>query len=934
MQQEKIIFKDLDSIAKLGADEALALLETDKGGLEADEAGRRQQAFGKNVLKEPKGKPLMLVFAAHFISPMALLLWAGGFVALIASMPTLGIAVWLVNIINGIFSFWQEYRAGKATDALKKMLPQYARVIRSGEEQKVFAEELVPGDVILLEEGDRISSDARLLECNDLQVNQSALTGESNPVRKTSEPILNDNLSSFETPNLIFAGTSVSNGTGKAVVIAIGMQTEFGKIADLTQQMEEAKSPLQKELARLTKRVTLIATGIGVIFFLGNLFYAKTLAAFAFMHALSVMVSFIPEGLLPTVTLSLAMAVQRMAKQNALVKHLSAVETLGATTVICSDKTGTLTQNEMTVSNVWMPGHEYTVTGAGYAPEGEIKLGNTAVRASDDPDLGRLLTAATLCSNARIVAPGEENPNYTVLGDPTEACLGVVAQKGGIVLKELQATAPRIRELPFDSRRKRMTTIHQVREFLPDTDRIAFIKGSPEEVMRLCSTIRLDGHTSRINDEHRSAIMKANDTYAKQGLRVLAVAYRPLTKDCGLPRELSSYTIELIEKDLSFAGLIAMSDPPRPEVTAAVEQCHEASVRIIMITGDYGLTAQSIAKRIGIVEGEHPRMITGVEMDDLSDSELKEALAGEIIFARMAPEQKYRVVCCLQESGNIVAVTGDGVNDSPALKKADIGIAMGIAGTDVAKEAADMILTDDNFASIVKAIREGRTVYNNIRKFLTYILTSNMSTAVPDFSFLLSRGGIPLPLPIMQNLAVDLGTDIVPALGLGVEPPRSEVMEKPPRAADERLLNRKLICKAFLWYGLLAGALAMGAYFYANMLNGWPRVPLAGVGTAVYATATTMTFGAIVFAQVGNVLNCRTEKESVFKIGIFSNKRVMSGIVIEVALLACLAYVPFLQRVFETGPIGLREWIILALVPVPVVLFEEIRKWIIRKRNK
>ncbi|MCL2655797.1 MAG: cation-transporting P-type ATPase, partial [Coriobacteriia bacterium] len=738
MQQEKVVFEDLDGIAKLGANEALALLQSESAGLSSDEVERRSQAFGKNILQEPKGKPLIMVFAAHFISPMAFLLWIGGFIALIANMPELGIAVWLVNIINGIFSFWQEYRAGKATEALKKMLPQYARVMRGGEELKILAEDLVPGDVILLEEGDRISSDARLLSSSDLQINQSALTGESNPVRKTSEPILNENLSAFETPNLIFAGTSVCNGTGKAVVIAIGMETEFGKIANLTQQMEEAKSPLQKELARLTKRVTVIATGIGLVFFLGNFFYVGKPAARAFMLALSVTVSFIPEGLLPTVTLSLAMAVQRMAKNNALVKHLSAVETLGATTVICSDKTGTLTQNEMTVSNLWMPGHEFAVTGGGYAPDGEIKLGDVAVQASDDADLKRLLAAAVLCSNARVVAPTEENPNYTVLGDPTEACLGVAAQKGGLDPKELQTKAVRIRELPFDSKRKRMTTVHQSSEFFPGIQRIAFMKGSPEEVMKLCTTIRCEGDTSEISDEHRSAIMKANDEYAKQGLRVLGVAYRPITKECGLPRELSAYTIDLVEKDLTFAGLIAMSDPPRPEVTAAVEQCHKAKVRIIMITGDYGLTAQSIAKRIGIVEGERPRMITGVEMADLSDDELKEALSGEIIFARMAPEQKYRVVCCLQETGNIVAVTGDGVNDSPALKKADIGIAMGIAGTDVAKEAADMILTDDNFASIVKAIREGRTVYNNIRKFLTYILTSNMSTAVPDFSFLLS----------------------------------------------------------------------------------------------------------------------------------------------------------------------------------------------------
>ena len=921
-----------ENIYKLEASKALQFFETPMNGLSSEEVANREHIYGKNLLKELKGKPLILVFLSHFSSLMAILLWVAGIISIVAGMLELGIAVWMVNVVNGIFGFWQEYKAGKAVDALKKMLPAYARVIRNGEEQKILAEDLVPGDVILLEEGDKISADARLLESNEMQVNQSALTGESNPVRKTSEPVLSDNLSHFEIPNLIFAGTSITNGTGKAIVVATGMETEFGKITDLTQQTEEVRSPLNKELDRLTGSVTAVAVGISIIIFLLQMFFVSSPVAKAFMFSLSILVAFVPEGLLPTVTLSLAMAVQRMAKQHALVKNLPAVETLGATGIICSDKTGTLTQNEMTVSNIWLPKGEYEVTGIGYGPEGEIKQDGKKARAREDDDLHRLLVGASLCSNARVIPPNDENKNYTVLGDPTEACLGVVAQKGGLKLDEIQNEAIRIRELPFDSRRKRMTTIHQLNHPFQNTKRIAFTKGAPKEVMELCKYIQKDGKVTEITEAERKSIMEGNDEYARNGLRVLAVAYRPITKETGLPKELSAYTPELVEKELTFVGLVVMADPPRPEVAEAVEQCHEASIRIIMITGDYGLTAVSIAKRIGIVKGDNPRLVTGVELEDMSDEELKEALADEIIFARMAPEQKYRIVCCLQDMGNIIAVTGDGVNDAPALKKADIGIAMGMAGTDVAKEAADMILTDDNFASIVHAVREGRAVYQNIRKFLVYILTSNMSTAVPSFAFLISKGIIYLPLTVMQILGVDLGTDLVPAIGLGVEQPDEEIMEQPPRDLKESLLNKDVFFKAFLWYGMIAGFIALGAYFFENMLNGWPNVPIARSGL-VYAKATTITYGAIVMSQFGNVLNCRTDKTSVFKVGLFSNRQVMYGMIIEVLILMGLAYVPFLQRVFETAALGWKEWCFLVLIPIPIVLSEEIRKWFLRRKH-
>lgn len=922
-----------EKIYKLQPEELYKELKSGANGLASSEVEERRHTYGKNEIREAKQKPLLQVFLGNFISLMALLLWVGGGIAIFADMPELGIAIWLVNVINGVFSFWQEFQAGKATDALKKMLPSYARVVRDGSEQQILAEELLPGDIMLIEEGDRISADARLLDTTDLQVNQSSLTGESNPVHKVHQAILKDDLTRFEVPNLIFAGTTVTSGSARAIVTAIGMETEFGKIANLTQNMKEEKSPLQKELDLLTKQISLIALSIGIFFFLSAVFFVHDPLAQSFIFALGMIVAFIPEGLLPTVTLSLAMAVQRMAKEHALVKKLSAVETLGSTSVICSDKTGTLTQNEMTVSNVWLATKEFEVTGLGYSSEGNIRYKDEVVRAVDNSDLKLLLNGASLCSNARIVPPNEENDRYTVLGDPTEACLGVAAQKAGIDLDELMKEQPRVRELPFDSTRKRMTTVHQLEHEIDHSKRIAYIKGAPKEVMELSTHIMVEGEKQEMNDEYRKQIMDANDGYARNGLRVLAIAYRPITKDGDIPTALSAYTPEIIEQDLVLVGLIVMADPPRPEVADAVELCHKASIRIVMITGDYGLTAESIAKRIGIVKGEHPRIVSGNELEKISDDELKETLRDEVIFARVAPEQKYRVVSALQEMGETVAVTGDGVNDSPALKKADIGVAMGITGTDVAKEAADMILTDDNFASIVKAVEEGRAVYANLQRFLLYILNSNMAEAVPSAAFLFSGGLVALPLTVMQILAIDLGTDMLPALGLGTELPEEGIMNQPPRSRNSRLLNKKLILKAFLWYGMIAAVISMGGYFFVNILNGWPNVPLASEGL-VYRQATTMTLSAIVFCQVGAVLNCRTNTQSVFKVGIFSNKKIVFGIVFEILLLAALMYIPFLQDVFNTAPLGIKEWIILFIIPIPVVAIEEFRKSRLRKKKE
>lgn len=930
----------LDAIRKAPIDGVFGELETARVGLASDEAAVRQGRFGKNVIQSEKKKSPVIAFLANFTHLMAVLLWVAGTIAFIAGLPELGVAVWLVNIINGVFSFWQEARASQATEALKKMLPAYATVIRDGQEQKILAEDLVPGDVMLLAEGDKISADARVIASSDLQVNQSTLNGESTPSRKTADAVLEEGLSAAEIPNLVFAGTSVSEGNGRAVVFRIGMDTEFGKIASLTQNMQAAESPLTRQLNRLTKQVTIFAMCMGIAFFCLSLFVVHEPFASSFIFALGMVVAFIPEGLLPTVTLSLAMAVQRMSRRNALVKKLDSVEALGSTSVICTDKTGTLTQNEMTVNHLWTATREYEITGVGYAPKGQIEAEGRSWRAADDADLELLLEGGLLCGNARLAEPEEEGKRYEVYGDPTEACLIVSAQKGGIDRVELEARMPRVKELPFESRRKRMTTVHALEYPLDGARRIAFTKGAPNEVVRLSTHVRVNGVVEPMTEELRARIMEANDTYAADGLRVLAVAYRPLdgtNAEEGIPDAMSDYTPENIECNLTFVGLEVMMDPPRPEVAAAVAECHRAGIRIVMITGDYGLTAASIARRLKIVEGEGLSVISGFELSKMGDEELKEKLAGQVVFARMAPEQKLRVVTALQEMGEIVAVTGDGVNDAPALKKADIGVAMGITGTDVAKEAADMILTDDNFASIVAAIEEGRAVYSNIRKFLLYILNSNAPEAVPNAVYLLSGGAVPLPLTTMQILTIDLGTDMLPALGLGTEPPEETIMDQPPRDPNERLLNRRVLVKAFLWYGLMASIVAMAGYFLVNMLAGWPGIPLAGLGNdsdPVYIQATTMTLAGIIFAQIGQVMNCRTETTSVFKIGLFSNRRILIGIVFEVVLLVILTTFPPLQGVFHTAPLAWQDYAFLCCIPPVVIAIEEIRKAWLRRRER
>ncbi|HNY83577.1 MAG TPA: cation-transporting P-type ATPase [Anaerolineaceae bacterium] len=928
----------LETKQSLTPDQLYSALRSRPEGLTTSEAQQRLEAFGLNKLREAKGKPLILRFLSNFIHLMAIMLWIAGIGALIARMPELAIAVWAVNVINGAFSFFQEFRAEKATEALKKILPAASRVMRDGEEKKVLAEEIVPGDVIFLQEGDSISADCRLINSSDLRVNQSTLTGESRAVNRSAELVGGEGLTETEIPNLVFAGTFVAAGSGKAIVYATGMNTAFGRIARLTQDVKEELSPLQQEMKSMTKIVTLIAVGVGLLFLLLSLFFARMTVAEAVIFSIGMVVAFVPEGLLPTVTLSLAMATQRMAKRNALIKKLSSVETLGCTNVICTDKTGTLTQNEMTVRDVWLPtsedhGRVINVAGIGYEPVGELTENGQLIDAKTDYALSSVILTHARCNTSKLLPPepnGSETVNHwRVLGDPTEAALVVLANKAGFNSDEF-SYARTIAELPFDSRRKRMTVVELTANAEGRFERRAYVKGGIREILDACDSILIGGEIQPITEERINKIMAVNDDYARLGLRVLAAATRVL------PDDFQDYLIESVECNLTFLGMVAMQDPPRPDVTAAVKKCHSAGIRIVMITGDYGLTAESIARNIGIVEGQNLRIVTGVELENMSDEDLKDAVKDEVIFARVAPEHKLKVVNAFQELGNVVAVTGDGVNDAPALKKANIGVAMGITGSDVAKEAASMILTDDNFGSIVNAIEEGRAVYENIKRFCTYIFTSNTPEALPFVLYALSGSAIPLALRVMQVLAVDLGTDIVPALGLGAEPPEQGIMEQPPRKLSDHLITKDLLSRAYLILGPVQALVAMVSfYFFLWTINPafrglfGPGLPNETFQPKLYYAATAMAFGGVVMSQIGNLFAQRASKRSIFKVPLFNNKLIWIGIASEILLTLAIVYVPFMNKFVQTAPFPPRYWLFLILwIPIlPIV--DAIRKAVI-----
>jgi P-type Ca2+ transporter type 2C len=896
-------------IVSLSAPAVLAALGSSRRGLSEQEADRRRAAAGPNVLPRARRRSVWAELAAQLANMFAVvLLVAAGLTFLIyfLSVPRdtqnliLAFGILGVVVLNALIGFVQEHAAERTAEALQAMVPRQARVLRGGQLAEITAEDLVPGDVVSLEAGDAVSADARLIEANVLSIEMAALTGESQPVGRTGEPAGAGTVP-VQARNCVFMGTSVTAGTGKAVVFATGLNTEFGRIYRLTADVPPEQSPLQRQVTDMARRVAAVAIATGALLFALRLLAGSTVAL-AFVFALGVMVALVPEGLPATLSVSLAIGVRRMARRNALIKRLAAVEALGSTTVICTDKTGTLTKAEMTVQRVFASGRSHLVTGAGYEPAGEVE---------DAGPVTGLLRAGALCCDARLLAPsGAEG--WRVLGDTTEGAILVAAAKAGIDLPAEATRTPRVAAFPFDPGRKLMTTVHQVGGRYD-----AYMKGSPQAVLERCTHACWQGQEVNLEAGLRREIAGANDAMAAQAMRVLAVASRTVGSGRATQRE--------AENGLTFLGLVGMSDPPRPEVTAAVRACQQAGITTYMVTGDYGLTAEAIARRVGIVGDGAVRVITGTDLDVTGDEALAALLRehGQVIFARVSPEHKLRVVTALQQLGEIVAVTGDGANDAPALKRAAVGVAMGRSGTDVARAAAVMVLLDDSYASIAAAVELGRAVYENIRRFLVYLFSHNLAELAPILAATLV--GFPLvPLTALQVLAIDLGSDVMPALALGAERPEPGIMDRPPRPPSEHLFNWPVI-RRFLFLGGIQSAGVVFAFFWRIHSAHLPYDAFTE-HNPVYREAITMTQTGIVVSQFFNSFTVRTSRESVFRAGLLSNPPLIAAGFFGLGMMAAISYLPALQAVFNTAPLSLSDWLLLIAFGVLLLVADETRK--------
>jgi calcium-translocating P-type ATPase len=900
---------ELPVIADLDPEEEpsrlLAHLRTRIDGLDDREAGRRLQQVGPNEIRREAGPRWWRSVLRQFTHPLALLLWAAAGLSLLTGVLALAVAIVVVIVLNAAFAFVQERQAEHATEALRDLLPTRARVRRSGRLEEIDATALVPGDLLLLAEGDRLSADARVI-AGAVEVDMSPLTGESQPVTRSADRA-RAAASPLEAEDLVFAGTLCTGGDAQAIVYGTGMHTQLGRIAALSQTVVEEDSPLQRQVNKAAQLIAAVAVGLGVAFFVVGHLIAGLSLADAGVFSIGLLVANVPEGLLPTITLALAVGVRRMAKRRALVKKLTAVETLGSTDVICTDKTGTLTEGRMTATSLWQDGTT-------------IAIADGAANVSDA--VAELLRGAVMCNNATLTRT--DDGGWSRSGDPSESALLLAAAQLGVDVPAIQAGRDARRRLfAFNARLKRMATL----DAEPDGTPQIHAKGAPLELLERCTSMRAgDGSEHPLDSDGAAVVRTAFEHYAADGLRVLGFASRPAPEIS----EQRADDRDAAESGLCFLGLIAMRDPLRPQVPAAVADCQRAGIRIIVITGDDGLTAEAVAREAGIV-GEHAQIVTGPQLDALSDSGLDEVLRSspQLIVARSSPEAKLRIVDALRAQGHTVAMTGDGVNDAPALRRADIGIAMGASGTDVAREAAAMVLTDDDFASIVAAVKEGRTVYDNIRKFVTYIFAHATPEMVPFLLYALSGGSIPLPLTALQILAIDLGTETLPALALGREPAEPGLMDQPPRPRTTGILTRAMLIRAWLWLGLLEAALVAGGFFFVLLHAGWSPGDATGSGTPLhhaYLMATTMSFAGITACQVGTAFAARTSRASLREIGVLSNPLLLGGIVFELVFAAAVIYLPLLQGIFHTTALGPAELAILACFPVVVWGSDELRR--------
>jgi Ca2+-transporting ATPase len=878
---------------EMNPEEIREKIQTDfNKGLTEEEVSRRRKQFGFNELQEGEKQSALLLFFSQFKDFMVIVLLVATLISGLLGEYIDAIAIMAIVLLNGILGFFQERRAEKSLEALKELSAPTATVLRNGKWVKIPSKEIVPGDIIRFASGDRIGADVRILEANSLEIEESALTGESVPTSKDTEVIHGENVGIGDMSNMAFMGTMVTRGSGVGVVIGTGMKTAMGQIADMLQTTETLTTPLQRRLEQLGKILIIVALFLTLLVVMIGIMQGHDLYTM-FLSGVSLAVAAIPEGLPAIVTIALSLGVQRMIKKNSIVRKLPAVETLGCASVICSDKTGTMTQNKMTVTHLWANNEVWNVSGQGYVPEGKFMKNNNIVDPKKDVHFEKLLSFAILCNHANFIT--EKKNDYKLDGDPTEGALLVAGLKAGFTRENLLNEYTIIQEFPFDSARKMMTIIVENKK----GERFAITKGAPDILIQLSESVFANGKEQHLTQQWINRLQQAVESLAKQALRTIAISYKKLNTKTTYVHESE------VENNLTFIGLHGMIDPPRPEVKDAIKECKEAGIKTVMITGDHVITAKAIGKELGLIRSDS-LVLDGATLDTMSVEELEEVVDRVSVFARVSPEHKLKIVKALQNNGHIVAMTGDGVNDAPAIKAADIGIAMGITGTDVAKESSSLVLLDDNFATIKAAIQEGRNIYENIRKFIRYLLASNVGEIlVMLFAMILA---MPLPLVPIQILWVNLVTDGLPAMALGLDRPEDDVMKRAPRSPKEGVFARGLGWKV-ISRGFLIGVATLIAFIvvYRNNPND-------------LAYAQTVAFATLVLAQLIHVFDCRSE-HSIFSRNPFGNPYLVWAVISSVILLLVVIYYPPLATVFHTVPIVPRDWLlILAMASIPTFL--------------